>query len=160
LRGRSAAAHFTETTDRLQGTGFLLAEADNLAAFLTLGLKPPPNRHLGASPTAPQAMGKALFHDPVVGCAGCHAGPTLTNGKAYDVGTATAFETKLAVLGSGGTAFDTPSLLHLHATAPYLHDGSAKALDQVLMKTIGKLGDVSKLTTTQRAALVAYLLTL
>ena len=155
-------AHFQETTDRLQGSGLLPIEASALVAFLHEGLQPPPNRHApGAGGlTAQQALGKSLFHDPAVGCAGCHAGPKFTDGKAYDVGTATAAEKPMANVAKAVGSFDTPSLLHLHATAPYLHDGSAPTLVDVLAKTAGKMGNVAGLSSGQRMALVAYLLTL
>ncbi len=44
----------------------------------------------------------------------------------HDVGTGGAPGERLV------PAFDTPSLLGIHATAPYLHDGRAAALEDLL----------------------------
>ena len=53
--------------------------------------------------------------------------------------------------------FDTPSLLGIYDTAPYLHDGSAATLRAVLTtRNAGdKHGDTSTLTEEQVDALVA-----
>ncbi|MBK7859454.1 MAG: hypothetical protein IPJ65_12685 [Archangiaceae bacterium] len=56
--------------------------------------------------------------------------------------------------------FDTPSLLRVSLTAPYLHDGSAQTLDGVFSRLEDHMGKVSGLSPAERAALVAYLRTL
>lgn len=56
--------------------------------------------------------------------------------------------------------YDTPSLLQLAVSAPYLHDGSAKTLDGVLTRLGDHMGTVSTLTSRERRDLVAYLQTL
>jgi cytochrome c peroxidase len=53
--------------------------------------------------------------------------------------------------------FDTPSLVGLAASPPYLHDGSAATLMDVLTQTRGKMGDVRSLNDDELAALVEYL---
>ncbi|MFQ3650421.1 MAG: hypothetical protein SNJ75_08820, partial [Gemmataceae bacterium] len=76
--------------------------------------------------------GKELFHSPAVGCVKCHSGPyysdsTLTKPyKLHDVGTGRDPLEKM------GTQYDTPTLLGVYRSAPYLHDGSAKTLMDVL----------------------------
>jgi cytochrome c peroxidase len=57
-------------------------------------------------------------------------------------------------------ALDTPSLLGAGLTAPYLHDGSAKTLDEVLAKLSDHMGAVSPLSARERADLIAYVETL
>jgi cytochrome c peroxidase len=52
--------------------------------------------------------------------------------------------------------FDTPSLRGIFATAPYFHDGSAATLRDV----VDRLQFSSGLPETDKADLVAYLLTL
>jgi cytochrome c peroxidase len=56
--------------------------------------------------------------------------------------------------------FDTPSLEQVALTAPYLHDGSAKSIEQVLTRLGDHMGTVSALTARERGDLVAYLQTL
>src|SRR5262249_47824147 len=51
------------------------------------------------------------------------------------------------------TGFDTPTLLGVWATAPYLHNGSAASLADVLTNT----AHVGTLTSTEQNQLLAYL---
>jgi mono/diheme cytochrome c family protein len=53
--------------------------------------------------------------------------------------------------------FDTPTLRGIADSAPYLHDGSAPTLLDVLVNTKGKMGNTATLTSDQLAALVEYL---
>ncbi|WP_437982073.1 cytochrome-c peroxidase [Sorangium sp. So ce117] len=89
--------------------------------------------------------GEALFHDPQVGCAKCHAGPMLTNNLNEDVGF--------------GEALQVPSLIGLSARAPFMHDGCAKTLRDRFDPACGgdRHGDVSALAPAQLDDLVAYL---
>ena len=56
--------------------------------------------------------------------------------------------------------YETPSLKQLALSAPYLHDGSAKTIDGVLVRLGDHMGTVSTLTSRERRDLVAYLETL
>ncbi len=86
------------------------------------------------------ARGEAAFVSE--GCADCHAGPRFTNSESVDVGT--------------GGAFQVPSLLGLAVRGPWMHDGCAGSLGEVLAGCDGTPhGDVTDATT--RADLVAYL---
>ncbi|XXY13579.1 cytochrome-c peroxidase [Sorangium sp. So ce216] len=89
--------------------------------------------------------GEALFHDPQVGCATCHAGPMLTNNRNEDVGF--------------GEAFQVPSLIGVSARAPFMHDGCAKTLRDRFDPACGgdRHGDVSALAPAELDDLVAYL---
>ncbi|MEN6604101.1 MAG: cell surface protein, partial [Bryobacteraceae bacterium] len=60
------------------------------------------------------------------GCAKCHYGPELTSKKAYDVGTSTGIDS--------GKAIDTPTLVEVWRTAPYLHDGRSRTMMDVLTR--------------------------
>jgi len=111
---------FQKTIRDLQaGTGLSDDENGDLAAFLSHALVQP-------SPypaTERTERGREVFG--ASGCATCHAGPVFTDGLLHDVGT-----------GDGaaehqGSAFDTPTLLGLYDSAPYLHDGSARTLGDV-----------------------------
>jgi YVTN family beta-propeller protein len=125
------------------------------------------------------AAGAAIFMRDDVGCSGCHSGPRFTDSGAgnptldltgvagpvmlHDVGTCnTGSYPDVAhtdILGDPRAAcmFDTPSLTGIWATPPYLHDGSAATLMDVLEITRGKMGDISSLSGDDEAALVEYL---
>ncbi len=68
--------------------------------------------------------GKRLFEDAKVGCARCHPAPLFTSLETHDVGT----QHDLDRTGR----FDTPTCIELWRTGPYLHDGSAVTLRDVL----------------------------
>jgi cytochrome c peroxidase len=89
------------------------------------------------------------------GCANCHPPPLFTDLAAHDVGTAGDYD-------KSADRFDTPALVELWRTAPYLHNGSAATIREVLTK--GNLGDLhgktSHLTPSQLDNLVEYLLSL
>ncbi|HOJ59419.1 MAG TPA: cell surface protein [bacterium] len=98
--------------------------------------------------------GERLFHDPAVGCAKCHPGPLFTDLTSYDVGTR-------GPLDKTGQ-FDTPHLIELWRTAPYLHDGGAATLRDVLTtrNANDQHGKTSHLTPEQIRDLEAFLMSL
>lgn len=140
------------------------ADLDALAAYVLDGIRVP---RAAPPPAALAAEGRASFAD--LGCTACHAGPAWTisalpgpvgtlapEGEPVvaaalrDVGT---FDPDRDVLGADG--FDVPTLLGLHASAPYLHDGSAATLADVLAnpRHVGR-----PLADAEVDALVAFLL--
>ena len=158
--------NMTDTVHRMGGQGLEPGELEALEAFLIEGLQAPP-RPVADELTPAQANGKALFFDAKVACAGCHVPGTGTDGELHDVGTAAPADLKIAALRAQQAGvptpkvrFNTPSLRSLHATAPYLHDGSAATLADVLARTATTMGHTAHLSEGQRADLVAYLLTL
>ncbi|MEI6675924.1 MAG: hypothetical protein WCO57_12185 [Verrucomicrobiota bacterium] len=132
------------------------ADADAVAAYIK-SLQPvvSPYRKEDGSLTESALRGEKLFKDPQVGCAKCHPDPLLTDLKTYDVGTVRPFD-------RGANAFDTPTLVELWRTPPYLHDGSANTVHEVLVEQNrgDKHGVTSKLSPAQIDDLVAYLLSL
>ncbi len=98
--------------------------------------------------------GKQLFEDAKVGCARCHTAPLFTSLESHDVGT----KHELDRTGR----FDTPTCVELWRTAPYLHDGSAVTLQDVLttMNHDDEHGKTSHLSKNEIDALVEYLLSL
>ncbi|MBN2506845.1 MAG: c-type cytochrome [Verrucomicrobia bacterium] len=119
-------------------------------------LRPIPSPHLEQGrPSASARRGQELFADETIGCARCHPIGLFTDLNLYDVGTSNAYD-------RGVRAFDTPSLVELWRTAPYLHDGSAATVRDVL--TVCNAGDrhgkTSHLSGSQLDDLVAYLLSL
>jgi cytochrome c peroxidase len=117
-------------------------------------LKPVPSPRLvngGLSEAAQR--GKDVFAK--ANCASCHPGPLFTDLETYDVGTR-------GPLDRPADRFDTPTLVELWRTAPFLHDGSAATLKDVL--TTRNAGDqhgkTSDLKPDQLGDLIEYLLSL
>ncbi|HWI56693.1 MAG TPA: cell surface protein, partial [Bacillota bacterium] len=77
----------------------------------------------------------------------------FTDLQRYDVGTRRAFH-------KATDAFDTPSLVELWRTAPYLHDGSAVTVRDVVTarNPRDQHGKTSTLSSQEIDELCAYLL--
>jgi cytochrome c peroxidase len=105
--------------------------------------------------TASALRGKVLFESARTGCSTCHPPGLFTDLKSYNVGTSGPYD-------KSGDKFDTPTLVELWRTAPYLHDGSAATIRDVL--TTGNLhdrhGKTSSLSRRRIEDLCAYLLSL
>lgn len=136
------------------------ADLDALSAFVASfeRVSPSPYRSPDGSLTAAGVAGKTLYAK--LGCDFCHGGAQFTDSASnlvHDVGTIGANSGKHA--GGPLDGFDSPTLLGVWETAPYLHDGSAKTLRDVLtVKNPGDLhGYVSHLSPEQLDQLVAYL---
>jgi YVTN family beta-propeller protein len=124
-----------------------------------------PNRwRLPAHATTPaQERGKALFErsvdkfgNPISEgnrCSNCHSGPKGTSQKSFDVGTGKATD------NSG--LLDTPQLMNVSLTAPYLHDGSAKTLEEIwtVFNPADRHGRTNDLTKDELNDLIEYLRT-
>jgi len=84
-------------------------------------------------------------------CAACHSGQYFTDLKLHNVGTGAGME--------AGVWFDTPTLRELWRTAPYLHDGRAATLEEVVTKfnPSDRHGKTSELSPQEVADLVEYL---
>ena len=129
---------------------------DAIAEFV-IQLRPRPNPHQNAGQPrseikASAQRGKTLFYNTRVGCSRCHRGSAFTvsgtpDGQPVDVGT--------------GIKADIPSLLNLWETAPYLHDGRAKNLLQVITQynAEDRHGRTGHLSDKDRTDLIHFLLT-
>jgi YVTN family beta-propeller protein len=127
------------------------ATTDALNTYLK-SLKPVPSPHLVKSQVDEAATrGAKLFQ--TAGCARCHSGPLYTDGLRHRVGTATEEEPR--------GRFDTPTLIEVWRTAPYLHDGRAAAIRDVLttFNPDNKHGYVSTLSEDELSNLIHYVLT-
>jgi len=69
-------------------------------------------------------QGKEIFEK--AGCSSCHPAPLYSDLKKYDVGTGKGREQ--------GLEFDTPTLVEVWRTRPYLYDGRAVTIKEVLTK--------------------------
>ena len=126
----------------LVGPGADDSRVVEIAAYLN-GLQAPPPKRPADDPSA--VRGSAVFDSQ--GCASCHAPPSYTSPKVRDVGLDD---------GQGGhRKFNPPSLRGVSRTAPYLHDGRAKTLADVL-KTHNPAG-VEAVSERDQADLAAFL---
>ena len=80
--------------------------------------------------TDEQQMGLQIFRGKG-NCTRCHVGPTFTDESLHNTGVAWR-DGRLADKGGGEGTFKTPTLREVARTAPYMHDGSLDALQQVV----------------------------
>ena len=126
-------------------------EAAAIDTYL-LSLKSLPSPHLIDGQMSPAALrGQKVFAQ--AGCAHCHSGPLYTDLGRYDVGTGIGLDE--------AQAFDTPTLVEVWRTAPYLHDGRAATISDVLTKHNpgDKHGRTSSLTSRELQDLAEFILT-
>jgi hypothetical protein len=146
----------------------LSAELDALAVYLTSLNEHPESPWRSAGELTPEAeAGKLIFESAETGCTACHTGPNFTDSRfengepvLHDVGTLTAASGSR--LGGPLAGIDTPTLRGLWHSRPYLHDGSAATLRDVLTtkNPHDRHGQTSQLSTTELGQLEAYLLSL
>ncbi len=127
-------------------------DSDELAALSTYLLDIPTRSGLAVSPTSPAAQrGREIYYRPATNagavipidrrCPSCHPAPTYTSGTRSRVGTATSTDFT--------DVFDAAHLLDIGDGAPYLHDGRAATLHELLtdpglMAEHGEVGDLSR----------------
>ncbi len=122
-----------------------------------------PNRWRQQEPSPAQERGEALFNrakdkfgKPIPEsnrCSYCHSGPKGTSQKSFDVGTRKATD------DSG--MLDTPQLTNIAMSSPYLHDGSARTLEEIwtVFNPEDKHGRTNDLTKDELNDLIEYLRT-
>jgi DNA-binding beta-propeller fold protein YncE len=153
--------NLTQTIQRLGGTGLSSDDTTALVTYIRDYLPAP--QHHAKDHDALVKAGAEIFRRADVGCARCHLPEAgFSDGLNHDIGTTTATELREmhSVGAAVATAYETPSLRHLALTAPYLHDGSARDLDEVLRRTDGAMGHTGHLRAQERKALLAYLASL
>jgi YVTN family beta-propeller protein len=111
-----------------------------------------------------QERGKAIFYrkankfgkaiPEANQCAYCHSGPKHTSQKSFDVGTGKWTDRS--------PIFDTPQLVNIAMTAPYLHDESARSLEEIwtVFNPHDQHGATNDLTKDELNDLIEYLRTL
>ena len=125
-------------------------DANAIDQYLS-SLKPLPSPHLEDGKLSPSAKrGEKLFVSAT--CIECHAGSLYTDLKNYDVGTGKGKEKSMK--------YDTPTLIENWRTAPYLHDGRAATMREVLTtyNPEDKHGITSNLSDKDIDDLVEYVL--
>ena len=109
-------------------------ELSDLVAFIkSIPLRPNRYRRSDGQLTAAQERGKAIFTrtrrkdgTPIPKenqCPECHSGLHFTNQKLADVGTGKSTDRSPKI--------DVPQLTNVVLTAPYLHDGSARTMEEI-----------------------------
>jgi YVTN family beta-propeller protein len=125
-----------------------------------------PNRYRRADGelTPAQERGKAIFErtrykdgKPVAEgnqCATCHSGPKYTNKQELNVGT--------GKLTDRSPVIDVPQLSNVAYSGPYLHDGSARSLEEIwtVFNPKDTHGVTNDLTKDELNDLIEYLKTL
>jgi len=114
-------------------------------------LKPIPSPYLVKGKLSTSAKrGKKIFAKAA--CAECHAGQMYTDMNKYNVETGKSLDKNLA--------FDTPTLIEVWRTAPYLYDGRAVTIKEVLKKHNpgDKHGVTSNLTENEINDLAEFVL--
>lgn len=161
----SDSAYFSLTRSQPLGApkAGLSEDLDALAAYVDSLSETPrsPWRQPSGASSAAALAGAGLFAS--LGCGSCHSGMRLSDspsGLRHDVGTIRP--TSGQRLGGLLDGIDTPMLPGVAATAPYLHDGSAATLRDVLVTAnpLGLHGNVSGLSAAEIDSLVEYLLEL
>ena len=111
--------------------------------------------------TPAQERGKAIFErskskngksiPEANRCSYCHSGPKFTNQRQFDVGTGKATDRSPVI--------DVPQLPNVAYSAPYLHDGSARALEEIwtIFNPKDTHGVTNDLTKDELNDLIEYL---
>jgi len=143
-RRATVATAYECTKNGLAGTHMIVPTkdtVDDLYAYLS-SFKVRPSHHLtdDGKLTESGQRGKALFEGKAR-CVRCHPGPYYTDKKMHAVGVRSSNEPD--------GRYDTPSLVEAFRTAPYLHDGRAASIPEVLTKfneknQHGRTRDLSK----------------
>ena len=127
-------------------------DTDAINAYFR-SMQPVPSPYLIDGKLSPKAeRGRKVFE--TAGCAHCHPSPLFTDNHSYNVGTG---------LGNQkDRLFDTPTLIEVWRTAPYLHDGRAATMEEVFKKSNpnDRHGRTSELSAEDFAALIEYVLSL
>ena len=112
-------------------------------------LKPVPSPYLVDGKLSTRArLGKEVFEN--TGCGHCHNGPWLTDQKRHEMGTPSEYDHQ--------NSWDTPTLIEVWRTGPWLHDGRSATMKEVF--TTEKHGLNKTLTKEEIDALVEYVLSL
>lgn len=160
-------------------------ELDALSAYVSslIEVHPSPYRNADGTLTGDGKAGEAIFNRADVGCARCHSGTGFTDSRlpplpiaaaagplpagdhltpqgflVHDVGTlkpSSGHRLNDTLMG-----LDTPTLKGIWEFGPYLHDGSAATLADVISvaNPEDKHGKTSQLSSREREQLVAYLM--
>ncbi len=144
---------------------FTQQQLTDLVTFVySLPYRPNRYRSSDGNLTAAQERGKAIFErvkskngKPIPEanqCGSCHSGPKYTNQRQFDVGSGKKIDRSPLV--------DVPQLSNIAYSAPYLHDGSARSLEEIwtIFNPKDTHGVTNDLTKDELNDLIEYLKTL
>jgi YVTN family beta-propeller protein len=144
---------------------FSSQELTDLVTFVySLPYRPNRYRLPSGDPTPAQERGRAIFERtrtkngmPIPEekqCGYCHSGPKFTNQQQVDVGTGKPTDRSPVI--------DVPQLPNVAYSAPYLHDGSARSLEEIwtVYNPKDQHGVTNDLTKDELNDLIEYLKTL
>jgi YVTN family beta-propeller protein len=101
-------------------------DVDAIDVYLQ-SLEPVPSPRLVGGKLSESALrGERLFESPRTGCATCHPAPLYTDMQMHDVDNRSGWEYS--------EEFDTPTLVEVWRTGPYLHDGSFTNIRDLLIE--------------------------
>jgi YVTN family beta-propeller protein len=127
-------------------------EAEAIDEYLK-ALKPVPSPHLVESRLSESAeRGRELFHSAAIRCDRCHPAPLYTDRRKHNVGSRGMFDKT--------SRFDTPTLVEVWRTAPYLHDGRYVTVKELLVDGKHGLKDDVELTEQEIEDLLEFVLSL
>lgn len=144
---------------------FTPEQLDDLHYYLCT-IPRPPNRYrkLGEDLTEAQRRGKLVFFrthkndgtpiPPGNRCFDCHPPPLFTDGRVHNVGTKFPYDRD--------GKFESPQLLNIYDSAPYLHNGIAHTLEEIWTRynPYDEHGVTNDMTKDQLNDLIEYLKTL
>lgn len=130
------------TRGRMGGEGLTNAELNAIEAFVDYTRLPD-----APDTVDPDAVARGLQLFQGAGCGACHTGAAFSNNQSYTF---------------RGTNLNTPRLEGIAGSAPYLFDGSAATLRDVLLaaRDAGAMGSTAHLSDAELDDLEAYLRTL
>jgi YVTN family beta-propeller protein len=145
--------------------GFNQQQLTDLVTFVySLPYRPNRYRAPNGELTAAQERGKAIFDrtkytngKPIPEanqCGTCHSGPKYTNQQQFDVGTGRPTDRSSVI--------DVPQLSNVAYSGPYLHDGSARSMEEIwtVFNPKDTHGVSNDLTKDELNDLIEYLKTL
>ena len=144
----------TATVQAFMGGHGLGADMGVVASYLDSLPAAPNKSHTQEGLSAAQERGKKIFENAEVGCSTCHSGPHYSNNINVDIGSkASPFDR---------SDFQVPVMHGLLRSAPYMHDGSAKDLEELVYQWVktDRMGKGSHLTETELSDLIRFLETL
>ena len=134
-------------------------DLDALAAYIgSLAPRNPPAPPPESAPLIEK--GREVFFSNKTGCADCHPPPWYTDsGKRNGDGQFVLYDVGTRPATSQQQEFDTPSLLGLRRSEPYLHDGRAQTLEEIFTEfnPQDRHGRTSHLKKEDIRALVEFL---
>ena len=130
------------SADAMGGGNLSTQELNQVAAYVDYI----PDVDIPVEELDPDAVerGRIIFSRPDVACASCHSGARYTNNESYEM--------------FGMNSVQTRALVGLAASAPYLHDGSAATIRDVLERSrSGVMGNTSMLSDAEMDDLETFL---